>query len=85
MSAIEEIRKAMGMSQTELAGACGINLHYVQAIENGSDQPTSLGLLNFAVALDVPVAYLHLLDDVSDDPLIKQFQEVARKTLGIVI
>ena len=84
MKSIREIREARGMSQDELAAKSSeMDLDDVKCCESGLYNPRSSELASIAEVLDVPVTYFHLLDDPSDDPLIQQFKEVARKTLGI--
>lgn len=57
---ITALRKAAGMSQTELAAKIGRERQNVNRLEKGGTSPTLSSLLDIASALNVTVS--HLLD-----------------------
>ena len=84
MSAIRAVRLAnTTMSRDELAKECQIDVEDFRLFESSFLKPARYQLILIAKALEVPVVYFEILKNESDDPIIKQFQEVARKTLGI--
>jgi len=52
-----ERRSELGMSQTELAHACGITFQQVQKYENGANRVSASRLWQFAAILDKPIDY----------------------------
>ncbi len=84
MNAIKEIRLAHStMSRDELAKECQISLDDFKLFELSFSKPARFELILIAKALDVPAIYFDILANESCDPIIKQFQEVVRKTLAI--
>ena len=55
---IVALRKAMGLSQTELGTAVGVTFQQIQKYENGTNRVSSSRLQALAQALEVPVAAL---------------------------
>jgi len=53
--AIREIRKALGISQTALAAAVGVDKSAMSRIENGTQQPKPETLLKICGRLGVPI------------------------------
>jgi len=81
--AVKEIRQARKMTQSKLAAACGMELQSIQNIESDRRGVSPKSASDIATNLDVPVTYLYLLADESSDQLVKEFQVLARQTLGI--
>ncbi len=82
--AVSEIRReSRGLTQSQLAAKCGLGLQSLQNIEANRRGVSPSSLRAIAVALDVPVTYLFLLCDDADDDQIRDFQALARKSLGI--
>lgn len=50
------LRKAMGMTQTELGMAVGVTFQQIQKYENGTNRVSSSRLQRLAQALEVPVS-----------------------------
>jgi transcriptional regulator with XRE-family HTH domain len=50
-------RTMLGLSQTTLGTAAGLTFQQVQKYENGSNRVSASRLVEFAEALDVPIAY----------------------------
>ena len=48
-------RKAMGISQEELAFRCGVHRTYIGAIERGEKSPTLTTIEKIAKGLDIPL------------------------------
>lgn len=82
-SAVKEIRNARNMTQAQLAEKSGMGLQSIQHIEAERRSLTPKSLSGIAAALSVPVTYLFLLVDETDDPIVCRFQSLARKSLGI--
>ena len=57
---IRELRKALGLSQEELAKQCGVSRQTVNAIENNKYDPTLALAFQLAGALDTTVDVLFL-------------------------
>ncbi len=57
---IRELRKALGLSQEELAKQCGVSRQTVNAIENNKYDPTLALAFQLAGALDTTVDALFL-------------------------
>lgn len=80
---VRELRSRLKMTQLQLADATGLKRLTISQIESGYRGISTPNLSKLAKALKVPVSYLHLLSDESEDPLVKRFQQVARKSLGL--
>ena len=52
---IRALRKALGLSQEELAKACGVSRQTINAIENNKYDPTLALAFRLALALDTTV------------------------------
>jgi len=50
-------RRLLGLTQQQLAGACGVRFQQIQKYERGSNRIGSSRLFEFAKVLDVPVSY----------------------------
>lgn len=70
-------------TQEQLAEKVGMNRLSISQIEQNRRGISPTRLRELAEALEVPVSYLFLLADDSDDELVKRFQEVARKSLRL--
>lgn len=60
---VTERRKAMGLTQAELAEACGVSRKTINTIENRVFTPSTLLALQIAAALDVSVHDIFYLKD----------------------
>lgn len=58
MQEVSKIRKAKGLSQTELAEACGVKQATISRIENGTNKPSYELLEGIAAALSVTIVEL---------------------------
>ena len=52
---IKELRKAQGMSQTDLANKCGKDSQSLERVENAKTNPSAYYLMELAKALKVPI------------------------------
>ncbi len=52
---IKELRKAKGLSQTDLAHKCGKDSQSLERVENGKTNPSAYYLYEVAKALKIPV------------------------------
>jgi transcriptional regulator with XRE-family HTH domain len=79
---IAAIRKDNGWRQDCVADRAGISKNYLSLIERGDRVPSIEVIENIARALQVPSAYLYIMADQSDDPImakLKELVEVAQK------
>lgn len=60
---IHEKRKALGLSQEQLARACGVSRQTINAIENNKYDPTLALAFQLSRALGVPVDGLFLPEE----------------------
>jgi len=60
---IKERRTALGLTQAELAEACGVTRKTVNTVENGVFTPSALLALKLARALNVTVEQLFRIAD----------------------
>ena len=68
---IRHRRWMIGMTQTDLANACGIKFQQVQKYETGMNRVSASRLWHIAAALDVPVShFFDGLDAASEAPEI---------------
>ena len=59
---IKEKRSELGLTQAELAEACGVTRKTVNTVENGVFVPSTLLSLKLAAALSVPVEQLFWIE-----------------------
>lgn len=57
-------REKRGLTQHELAQACGLGLKQINRYENGASEPTAMILATIAHYLDVSMDYLCGLSDI---------------------
>ncbi|HKT54505.1 MAG TPA: helix-turn-helix transcriptional regulator [Caulobacteraceae bacterium] len=72
-------RLALGMSQESLAAAGAISFQQVQKYESGSNRISCSRLVQFAKALDVPVAFFFPGDQIAlpeEDPRTERAQAI---------
>lgn len=81
--AVADMREARGWTQAELAKKCSMGVGSLQHIERDRRGASPRAAKAIADAFEVPVTYLYLLAEDSEDKLLKKFQRVARKLLGI--
>ncbi|MGD1105204.1 MAG: helix-turn-helix transcriptional regulator [Terriglobia bacterium] len=62
---VRYLRLKLGLSQEELAGACGLDRTYVGGIERGERNPSLKNIYRIAYALRVPASAL--FDDSDPD------------------
>lgn len=79
---IREIRRIFKMSVEDLAIASGLTTESIGMFERLSEIPTVDDLDAIAVALGIPVSYIVMFSDQSDDPLVKKFKRVTRNLLN---
>jgi transcriptional regulator with XRE-family HTH domain len=65
---IQELRKALDLTQDKLAERCGLTLNYIGKVERGEAQPTLEALLSIANALKSNISNLFFY---MDRPLTK--------------
>lgn len=51
-------RNQLGLTQSQLAAACGVELRHIQRIEGAEANPSLQMVVSLAVALDVPLPSL---------------------------
>jgi transcriptional regulator with XRE-family HTH domain len=62
--AIKFLRKLTGLKQEEVSAISELHVTHISELENGRSNPTLETLEGLAKALDVPAAYLLMLEDV---------------------
>lgn len=75
---IKELRAERGMTQEELAEACGMFRTYMSRIESGLANPTLTMLYVMADALKIDVRDLLANPTVSDVPKVRSSQSFSR-------
>ena len=58
-------RRLLGLTQQQLAGACGVRFQQIQKYECGANRIAAARLWQLSEALEVPVGYFY--DGLSDD------------------
>lgn len=63
-------RRLLGLTQQQLAGACGVRFQQIQKYECGANRISAARLWQLSEALEVPVAYFYdgLEQDVDQPP-----------------
>lgn len=59
--AIKQIRKQIGLTQTQLSAATGISQTSLSKIESGESTPAKKNLEKIAAALDVPTSVIYII------------------------
>ena len=69
-------RRILGLTQQQLAGACGVRFQQIQKYECGANRVSAARLWRLARALEVPVGYFFEgLDDAMDAPIARTSDE----------
>ncbi len=69
-------RRLLGLTQEQLAGACGVRFQQIQKYECGANRISAARLWMLAQALEVPVGYFFDgLDDVVEAPVARANDE----------
>lgn len=74
-------REMRGISQQELARACGIGINQINRYENGVTEPSAAILALIAQKLDVSTDYLFGLTDTPSSASIESLRQDERKLL----
>lgn len=88
---IRRVRKARGLTQTELADAAGISQRWVSDVERGeSKMPRIPAMHRIAVSLEIDVAQLFIAakvaqNKVSAGKIIEEFPPSAEPILDLVV
>ncbi|WP_345750575.1 helix-turn-helix domain-containing protein [Microbacterium rhizophilus] len=64
---IAELRRRARLSRPTLADCADLDVRHLQRIERGHGNPTLLSLMQIAIALEVPLAYL--VDEVTPEDM----------------
>ena len=69
-------RRLLGLTQEQLAGACGVRFQQIQKYECGANRVSAARLRRLARALEVPVGYFFDgLDDAQETPIARSSDE----------
>lgn len=79
--AVKEIRELKCYTQEQLAEKAELGRLTISQIETGRRGLSKQTACEVAKALEVPVSFLYLLADQSDDPLVKKFKDTARAAI----
>lgn len=80
---VQELRELREMSQEELATRSGLDESVICGIELDYVDPSLDDVDAIAMAMEVPVAYVFMFSDQSEDPLVEGFKRAARKSLCV--
>ena len=72
-------RKAMEISQTDLADALGVSFQQVQKYERGTNRISASRLYDIAVCLGVNVEYFFRGLDVNKEPIAAEGEEIVQE------
>lgn len=81
---IRKLRKARGKSLAELAGVVGRSVSFLSQLERGHAEASIADLKAIARALDVPVGWFFLLDEMPQRERGRVVRKGARRSLGTV-
>jgi transcriptional regulator with XRE-family HTH domain len=70
-------RRLLGLTQQQLAGACGVRFQQIQKYECGANRISAARLWQLSEALEVPVGYFY--DGLSDEQRQEQAGEAEPK------
>jgi transcriptional regulator with XRE-family HTH domain len=79
--ALRAIRSRKGVKQEELARRTGLTVNFLSLLENGKKGVSHRVVERIAEALDVPVSFLYLLADRSDNPLVTDLKAAVLRSL----
>lgn len=80
-------RRLLGLTQQQLAGACGVRFQQIQKYECGANRISAARLWQLAEALEVPVSYFYdgLSELIPLEPSSERGEVFARKeTLDLI-
>jgi len=73
-------RRLLGMTQQQLAGACGVRFQQIQKYECGANRISAARLWQLSEALEVPVGYFY--DGLSEAAKLEHASEAAGEASG---
>ena len=76
---LRENRRKIGFTQEKLAEIVGISTHYLAMLETGRNFPTSDTLERLAVALEIPVYELFIVDQSPKEELEQLRQDIVNE------
>lgn len=78
---ILEVREIFEMSQEDLAVASGLTEQFIDAVERGVVEPDFEHVNAIAEALRIPVTYVEIFSNQTDDALLAKFKATAKKLM----
>lgn len=85
MSKIKELRKANNITQAQLAEACGLNIRWIQKIENGEIDIENVTLKNITLLFKgfdkLGILVGKQLDDMTDFDILRSAYIIVRELL----
>jgi transcriptional regulator with XRE-family HTH domain len=79
--ALRMIRSRKEVTQDTLAKRTGLTINFLSRVENGKKGVSQHVAERIAGALGVPVSFLYLLGDRSDNPLVTDLQDIVLKNV----
>ena len=70
-------RRLLGLTQQQLAGACGVRFQQIQKYECGANRISAARLWQLSEALEVPVGYFY--DGLSEEQRLEQANDAEPK------
>jgi len=80
---LREIRSRKGITQDELCKRARISINFLSQVENGRKGISHAAAERIAEALTIPISFLYLLADQTNNPLVHDLQEAVRTSLGL--
>ncbi len=79
-------RRLLGLTQQQLAGACGVRFQQIQKYECGANRISAARLFQLAEALEVPVGYFYDgISGASPAPVANDMQREERGESGEIL
>ncbi len=79
-------RRLLGLTQQQLAGACGVRFQQIQKYECGANRISAARLFQLAEALEVPVGYFYDgISGASPAPVANDVQREERGESGEIL
>lgn len=78
---IRQLRRAVGLSQRELAERVSVERTYLTQVESGTKTPGIVLIKNVAKELNVPIALLFVDDDDEDFQVMEELRQIFANVL----
>jgi transcriptional regulator with XRE-family HTH domain len=79
--ALRTIRSRKGVTQDALSKRTGLTINFLSRLENGKKGVSPQVVERIAEALAIPVSFLYLLGDRSENPLVADLKDAVLRSL----